>query len=317
MDFTNDIPQSLAQAAHAGTSMVPETRGQQMRSEYAATLAEDYANLERLANTDDKRALLAEEFERYRAGYRAKYTAWLSSRSRCLSTMITGSSNFPTARNQKRNAVADRRCTELGEFRGRALKAIRRTLCPELAPIMTGDADASERLADKIAKAEATHERMKVINRAYDAFKKNPASLDASDLTDGEKAAVRKWTPEYSFDRHPFPPYALSNSSANIRRMKERAEYVAQVKTEAPVEAQGTAARYEDCPPDNRVRLFFPGKPSAEICTTLKSGGFRWTPTMGCWQAYRNWSTQALARKVAGLPEPEPLPATQNETNGG
>lgn len=303
MDFTNDIPHSLAQAAHAGTSMVPEKRAEQMRSEYAATLAADYANLERLADTDDKRALLAEEFERYRAGYRKHYTAWLSSRSRCLSTMITGPSHFNVRRNEKRNACADRRNQALVDFRERALKAIRRTLCPELAPIMTGDADAGERLTDKIAKAEATHERMKVINRAYDAFKKDPASLDAAELTDAEKAAVRRWTPEFSFDRHPFPPYALSNSSANIRRMKERLVHVSKVKAEAPVEAQGTAARYEDCPPDNRVRLFFPGKPSAEIRATLKSGGFRWTPSMVCWQAYRNHGTLALARKVAGVPE--------------
>jgi hypothetical protein len=299
--FSGDISPSLAQAAHAGTSMVPEERGRQMLSEYAATLAEDYANLERLATTDDKRALLAEEFARYRAGYRAKYTAWLHSRSRCLSTMITGPSNFNVRRNEKRNAVADRRNQDLLDFRERALKAIRRTLCPELAPIMAGDADATERLADKIAKAEATHERMKAINRAYDAFKKDPASLDKSDLSDAEKAAVRKWTPEFSFDRHPFPPYALSNSSANIRRMKERLEQVSRAKTETTTQAEGTAAKYEDCPPDNRVRLFFPGKPSAEIRDTLKSGGFRWTPSLGCWQAYRHPHTLALARKVAGV----------------
>src|ERR1700674_2248971 len=136
--FENDIPQSLAQAAHAGTSFVPEQRGEQMRSEYASTLAADFATLSKLATTDEKRATLEEEFARYREGYRRRYTAWLSSRSRCLSTMITGPSNFNVRRNEKRNAVEHRRCEELGEFRERALKAIRKALCPELAPIMSG-----------------------------------------------------------------------------------------------------------------------------------------------------------------------------------
>jgi len=44
-----DIPLSTATAAHRGTSWTPETRGQSQRTEYAQTLAADYAEFAAIA----------------------------------------------------------------------------------------------------------------------------------------------------------------------------------------------------------------------------------------------------------------------------
>jgi hypothetical protein len=85
--------------------------------------------------------------------------------------MITGPSNFPTRRNEKRNNIAHKRLEELLEFRNRALAAIRKTHCPELRPIMAGDSDATERLKTKIADAEKLQERMKAANVIVRKFK--------------------------------------------------------------------------------------------------------------------------------------------------
>src|ERR1019366_2746854 len=97
-----------------------------------------------------------------------------------------------------------------------------------------------------------------------------------------------------------FPKYKLTNNNANLRRMRQRLEVISRDQAKEATETQGSAARLEECPAENRVRLFFPGKPSEEVRTLLKSKGFRWSPTIGAWQAYRNhWSMEA-AKQVAG-----------------
>ena len=302
-DYEQDIPESLARAAHAGTSFVPEDRARQERAEYAATLRADYEGLAGLATTDEKRACLAAEFSRYREGYLRRFRAYLASRARCLSTMIAGPSRFPVRRMEKRARVSDRRMDEMVEFRVRALAAIRKALCPELAPIMAGDADAVERLRAKIAKAEAVQERMREANAAIRKHQKAGPEAQVFALVAlgfPEGMSRRLLEPDFC-QRIGFPAYELTNNGANIRRMKERLAVIAANKAAPVTAAEGTAARLEDSPPDNRVRLYFPGKPEAAVRDTLKRGGFRWTPSRGCWQAYRNPVTLALAAKVAGV----------------
>ncbi len=275
MTFEDDIPMQAAQDAHRGTSFSPEKRGEQERQSYGNTMRGDWSALYELANTDEKRAALVGDFARYRAGYKARTLACLSAQSRIVSTMIAGPANFNVRRAEKANSSADNRTRELIEFRERALKAIRRTLCPEDAPIMTGDADAVERLAAKIVEAETLRETMKAENEA------------------ARKAGIL----------HPHQPYRLTNLGANIRRMKQRAEHVARVQAAPAKTEQGAAARFEDAPQDNRIRLFFPGKPADDVRAELKRRGFRWTPSLGCWQAYRNAYAMDTARRLAGLPD--------------
>jgi hypothetical protein len=293
--YQDDLPLDMTRAAHAGTSFTPEVRGDQERAGYAATLAKDFAHLERYATTDEKRATLADEFARYRAGYRDRMIAWLRSRSRCLSVMITGGSNFPTRRNEKRNSIADRRCSDLVEYRTRALAAIVRKLTPELQPIMSGDADAVERLQVEIVKAEQAHARMKAVNaairkaRAHGAYSLQEAQSDALKALGCTSEQARQLLAPDFMKRIGFPSYAINNSGAEIRRMKERLATLQVAKaTPDAVSSGANGVRFEDSPADNRVRLFFPGKPADQVRTELKAHGFRWAPSLGCWQAYRN-----------------------------
>jgi hypothetical protein len=303
--FINDIPQSLAQAAYSGTSFTPEKRGESTRQEYAQTLASDYSTLLELAQKNGTLELLPEEFERYREGYSKRYRTYLASSSRCVSTMIAGPSNFPAARMNKRAEVAHKRLTDFLEFRERALDAIRKTLCPGLRPIMSGDSDAVERLREKIAEAETMQSRMKSANLVVRKYIKKDHSVGITELVAqgfSESSAAKLFEPDFC-GRYGFPDYALTNNNANIRRMKERLEQISKAKAATGFEAHGENARLEDCPSENRVRLFYSGKPSEEIRSRLKSMGFRWSPTLGCWQAYRHQHTYDFAKKEAGISE--------------
>jgi len=300
-DFIEDVPLANATAAHAGTSHVPDERGRQEREGYARTLAADWENLSRYAGTDDKRATLAEAFARYRNGYRQRYLAYLTARSLCLSTMVTGPSNFPTARNRKRSDAADKRTSELIEYRERALESIRKELQPELQPIMKGDADAAERLQQKIAHAEAQQERMRKANAAIRKAAKagseaQVAALISLEFSEGVARELIK--PDFA-GRVGFADYQLKNNGAEIRRLKSRLAEVERAKSEQPTELEGERARVEDCPADNRVRLRFPGKPPADVRQRLKRSGFRWAPSLGCWQAYRNHGAIEVAKREA------------------
>ena len=300
--FTTDIPLALARAAHSATSFVPDRRAEQEQADYAATMGADYEELAKLADTPEKQAQLAEEFARYRAGYRKRTLALLHSRSRCLSVMITGASRFPVARNEKRNRIAHQRLEDLLDFRTRALAAIRKALQPELRPIMAGDADAADRLRAKIAQAEELQERMKATNAAIRQYAKaGPEAQVAALVALGhpETRARELLRPDFC-GRIGFPAYALQNNNANVRRMKERLAAIATAQAAPEAVQEGSAARLEDCPAENRVRLFFPGKPAQAVRDRLKANGFRWAPSLGCWQAYRNPRSLELAAQVAG-----------------
>jgi len=310
--YAADIPQSVALAAFSGVSHFPERRAASTVRDYASTLAADLVDLQALAPSEADKETLAAEFARYREGFCKRYLAYLASNARCVSWFIAGPSKFPAHRMNKRTDVVHRRLNELFEFRKRALAAIRSKLCPSSGgPIMAGDKDAVERLQAKLEGCVALQERMRDANAAIRKHHKAGPEAQVQALVMlgfSPILAAKALKPDFC-GRVGFPDYALSNNSAEIRRLKKRLEHVTAAKAAPIVHAEGSAARFEDNPADNRVRLFYPGKPSAEVRDGLKSHGFRWTPTLGAWQAYRNSSTIAYARTCAGLVSSSPAAA--------
>ena len=303
MNYETDIPANLAASAFQGTSFNPERRGESMRAEYAQTLAADLETLRKHATAGGTLDMLDDEFARYRAGLRRRYTAWLASESRCVSSFIAGPSNFPARRMQKRADIAHRRMGDYIQHREAALKAAIRNLRPDLRPIMAGDADAVERMAAEIAQAEAVQERMKQANAAIRRTKKagppaQVAALVALGFT--EPRAVELLKPDFC-GRIGFADYQLSNSGANIRRMKARLEQITAAKATPDKIIERNGIRIEDCPAENRVRLFFPDKPAADVRDALKGNGFRWAPSVGAWQAYRNRRAMEHAASLVGM----------------
>lgn len=155
------------------------------------------------------------------------------------------------------------------------------------AGISSDDPDAIEKLRAKLKSLEAHQEYMKIINKIHKAYEsKGPAALEGQDLSGQEKEAIINYKPRYSWEPHPFPPYAMQNNGGNIRRIKQRIEQL-----EAQADQQTTSFNIGDVEiiqnaEANRLQVFFPGKPDQDTRDQLKKAGFRWTPSLKCWQAY-------------------------------
>ncbi len=92
--------------------------------------------------------------------------------------------------------------------------------------IFSDDEDAPERLRERIVELEAQRERMKAVNAEIKRGAGWEVRLrDAGTaLTEHEKADLITVARFQGYDR--FPPYALSNLGANIRRLQKRLEAI-------------------------------------------------------------------------------------------
>lgn len=178
------------------------------------------------------------------------------------------------------------------EYRSRAESVLNNTA------ISSDDPDAIEKLREKLEKLQAKQEYMKRINKIHRAYVKDPASLDKEELTDQERETIINYAPRYSWEPNPFPQYALTNNNGNIKNVRDRIEKLESHAQDKTAEKEYGDIKVVDNVEANRLQIFFLGKPSAEVRSTLKSHGFRWTPSVGCWQAYRDTHAQWVLEKI-------------------
>lgn len=108
-----DIDLDFAQRAYYNISFSPEKRGQSEVSSYIEVMKDLAAFIE--GNTEDKE-LAQQVFDKIRDGYKKRTIAYLSAKSRCISSVITGPANFPVRRAEKANASAHKRLGELLDY---------------------------------------------------------------------------------------------------------------------------------------------------------------------------------------------------------
>lgn len=301
-----DIPLSLGYAAHQGTSHVPDQRAQYEQRSYLEHMQDVWNSLSKIADTPERKEILANEWERYRDGYLAKTKAHLHAKSRVMSSMITGPARFPVARNQKANDTADKRREELLEFDRRAQSAIIKKLRPDVQPIKIGDTGAADAIGTKLKRHEDAQEKMKEANKIIRSGKDVNGRLLALGLTEDSVANILK--PDY-MGRIGFPDYRIKNNGAEIRRLKERLEQQKKRETEElhvesgdrpasfPFEGGAVHLDYDD----NRIRIKHDEKPPREMIEKLKSNGFRWSPSNGAWQRQLTESAKQAATNLVGV----------------
>lgn len=132
--------------------------------------------------------------------------------------------------------------------------------------------DAIDLLRDKLAKMEAAQAMMRQKNA--EAGRGNPK---------------------------PYPAYELSNNSANIRRVKARIADLEKRASQSSQEWEFEGGRLVDSVEENRVQIFFDGKPDEKIRAALKGRGFRWAPSVKAWQRMRGGWALVDAKRIVGL----------------
>jgi chemotaxis protein histidine kinase CheA len=153
--------------------------------------------------------------------------------------------------------------------------------------------DAVNLYREKLAKLEAAQEEMKAVNKA---FAKGDDALKALGFTDEQIAKMKNNIPSY--ERKPYPSWALSNNNAEIRRVKEKIEQLEKMDTVESETIIFKGGKLLVNAESNRVQFLFPGKPSDEIRSLLKSYGFRWAPSEGAWQRQRTLNAIRTAKHL-------------------
>ena len=148
--------------------------------------------------------------------------------------------------------------------------------------IRSDDPQAVEKLQAKLDKLTKQHARMKEIN-AY--FKKHATALGCPGLSDAEAAKLdERVQNSYSWEKQPYPSYILSGNTAEMRRLRQRIEEVSRTQNTEYVGWDFPGGHAEADKEDNRLRLYFDGKPTEEQRSKLKYNGFKWAPSVGAWQ---------------------------------
>ena len=106
--------------AHSNTSFSPEKRAESCINDFSAELTADLAEL-------------GDKAGNYKEKYMEHLRKWVSRKSCCLSSMITGPANFPVERNRKAMNAERNAWDEFQAWRERYIKKVNRipTKTPE------------------------------------------------------------------------------------------------------------------------------------------------------------------------------------------
>lgn len=266
-------------------------------AEYRAEVDRCYAEVERLPDElKEKGAAMADRYARRLAEW---YNKQFRIEMMCPSVMICGGSNFPVRKKEKQNAAQDRHYQLYKEIQQMPEKIA--GLLRGANIIKSGDADALEKLQQKVEKLEAWQAEMKEANAYYRKHKSLKGYKDFSDerAEELDKAISETWY------QKPFAPFELTNNNAKIKSAKARIAQIERLRKEAAdtaeqPEADETADLYKvvENAEIMRLQVIFDGKPNAYARSIMKRNGFRWSPSNSAWQRQLTQNAKYALKRV-------------------
>jgi hypothetical protein len=150
-------------------------------------------------------------------------------------------------------------------------------------PILSSDENAIELLEIKLEKLKEDQDNMKAANKAI--RKKDTAKGDEElfEMGYSELEIKKLRTPDFC-GRLGYPDYMLQNNNSNIHRIEGRINELKRLKDNGTQEYNNKFFKVVENTELMRLQIFFDDKPEEDVRSTLKSGGFKWSPKNGCWQ---------------------------------
>lgn len=174
--------------------------------------------------------------------------------------------------------------------------------------ISSDDPEAVWKLRKKLGELEARHAKRKAINAAWRrAGKPDPDDTEAWTKLAPEfglsSTGVHHLRVQMASRRNfdsgaPFPAYALTNTTAEMRRIRKRIDELLAEAGTAMRDVDHGVCRLIENTEMNRVQLVFDGKPSEAVRSLLKQHGFRWARSEGAWQRLLNDSGRGAANWI-------------------
>jgi hypothetical protein len=270
----DELPYDAAYRAHTGTSFVPERRAKDCQAEFASHVQALFDSCLPSAETEAQQTVLLEEMVRYRDGYKVKVLAHLGAQSRCMSTMITGGSNFPVRRNDKANTAEHRRLEELLAWDTRARRAVFHAVL-------------AARTSEQVCDAEWADLKSYIDHRAISA---NIAGKIERLAVHGKHVLVQQALDYIKAHRTLYGD--LQKSSPRQLTQKQAPT----LTMETVIEKDGVEVILHHG--IDRVQIYFPGKPDAATMAKLKSSGWHWSPSQGAWQRQLTGNALASAKAI-------------------
>ena len=136
------------------------------------------------------------------------------------------------------------------------------------------DPEAIPKLTAKLAELEARHEKMKRTNALI--RREDRAGLEHMGYTAAAIDAL--FRPDFA-GRVGFASYEITNSGANIRRVRDRIEALKKIAERTDREEEGHGYTYREDTEDNRAVFLFDAKPAKDVRDLMKRNGFVFSPT--------------------------------------
>ena len=296
------IDERTAQTAHTMVHMsdyIPGscTAGYRASVDEAAALVESqkskvspyyHEKLDHLLDTYSRRlAQWHNDYNRNQAAYPSQF--------------ISGASGYNM---RKHNRQMSREETLWGEYE--EIKSIlTRIKAVGTGPVDLADPHARELITDQIRRETEALENAKAMN-AY--FRKHKSFLGFPGL---KNEAAEKMTADFTATRErcpwidkPFPDYELTSIRGKIKRLQARLTELERLQQAAanpdgPIAFEGgQIIRNAE---QNRLQILFSSIPDAITRDSLKSSGFRWSPSNKAWQRQLTENAERDAKRILGI----------------